>query len=132
VFLNIYSFFLIGLGITAFLIPTDIFMLIFKYLVVIWCIVGACTILSKYNVRKRQLAILVKRNKKEIRPDTFKVYLKTPCGQLLVNMAINNLRKTENYANLSITEWEKIKHIIYRKKFGRKPKKYNHFQKEGG
>jgi hypothetical protein len=131
IFLNIYSFFLFGLGVAAFLMPIDIFILVFKYLVVIWCIVGASIILSKYNVKIRQLAILVNRNKEEIRPDTFKVYLKTPCGQLLVNMAINNLRKTRNYANLSIAEWKKIKHTIYGKKFGRKPKKHNHFQKEG-
>jgi hypothetical protein len=121
-FLNVYSFFLLGLGITVILIPTDVLILLFKYLTVLWCIVGACTILLKYNVKKRQLAILVERNKKEIRPDTFKVYLKTPCGQLLVNSAIDSLRKTENYANLSITEWKRIKHIIFRKKIGKKVK----------
>jgi hypothetical protein len=130
-FLNVYSIFLLGLGIAVILIPTDIFILLFKYIVVLWCIVGACTILSKYDVKKRQLAILVGRNKKEIRPDTFKIYLKTPCGQLLVNMAIDSLRKTENYANLSIAEWKRIKHIIFRKKFGKKPNKNNYIQKEG-
>jgi hypothetical protein len=124
-----YSFLLLGLGMTVILIPMDIFILLFKYLVVLWLIAGACIILSKYNVKKRQLAILVKRNKQEIRPDTFKVYLKTPCGQLLVGMAINNLRKTENYENLTVAEWERIKRVIYRRKFGGKPKKY--FQKEG-
>jgi hypothetical protein len=105
------------------------FILIFKYLVVLWCIAGACAILSKYNVKKRQLSILVKRNNKEIRPDTFKAHLKTPCGQLLVNMALYNLRKTENYKNLSITEWNRIKRIVYRKT-NRKSNHYNHFQKE--
>jgi hypothetical protein len=127
--LNIYSFLLFGLGIAILLIPRDIFILIFKYLVVLWCIAGSCAILSKYNVKTRQLSILVKRNNKEIRPDTFKIYLKTPCGQLLVNMALDNLRKTENYKKLSITEWNRIKRIVYRKT-SRKSKNYNHFQKE--
>jgi hypothetical protein len=126
VFLNIYSFFLLGLGIAVILIPADIFILLFRYLVVLWCIVGACTIISRYNIKKRQLAILIKRNKKEIRPDTFKAYLKTPCGQLLVSMAISNLRKTENYVNLSVAEWERVKHIVFRRKFGRRPNKYFH------
>ena len=90
-----------------------------------WCIIGAFTILARYKIKVRQLILLEKRNSKVIRPDTFKVHLKTPCGQLLVNKTLAELKKSEQYKNMSKIEWNKIKRIVYRKKskLGRKPKK---------
>jgi len=59
--------------------------------------------------------ILEKRNSKNIRPGTFKMYLKTPCGQLLVSKVLARLKKTEQYKNLTKVEWKRIVRIVYRK-----------------
>jgi len=90
-----------------------------------WCIVGAFVILLKYKIKVRQLILLEKRNSKNIRPDTFKMHLKTPCGMLLVNKALSDLKKSDQYKNMNKNEWDKIRNIVYRKKnkFVLKPKK---------
>jgi hypothetical protein len=115
-YLNLYAFFLLGLGIVIVIIPLNILIIILKYLLVMWCIIGAFAILAKYKIKIRQLIILKKRNGKEIRPDTFKIHLKTPCGKLLVSKVLAELKKSDQYANITKNEWDRIEGIVYRKK----------------
>ena len=114
-YLNLYVFLLLGLGIIIIFIPINILLVILKCFIILWCIIGAFTILAKYKIKVRQLTLLVKRNSKIIRPDTFKAHLKTPCGMLLVDKVLNELRKSEIYKNLNKTEWDRIKRTVYRK-----------------
>jgi hypothetical protein len=81
-----------------------------------WCVIGSFTILAKYKIKVRQLILLEKRNSKDIRPDTFKMHLKTPCGQLLVSKVLAELRKSERYKNMTKNEWTRIERIVYKKK----------------
>jgi hypothetical protein len=96
-------------------VPKDIFYLIFKYLLAIWCVIGGISILAKWKAKKQMIKIVTGRNRNEIRPDTFKWLRKTLCWQLVINTSLSDLRKTENYRNLPETEWNNVK----RKAFGK-------------
>ena len=118
-YLNIYAFLLLGLGIGFFLLPMDIFMLILKYIFVLYFLASGIYLLSLWNAKNKRMKVLFCRNLKEIRPATFNNGVwKTLCGQLMVNLVLRDLRKTEKYASLPMAEWKEMK----RKAFGRKLK----------
>ena len=111
-YINTFSFILIVLGAATIFIPIDIFYLILKILIAIWCVSGGILLITRWKARKRKIEILVARNLNKLRPDTFRQLKRTLCGQLMVNLAISDLRKTENYQNLSKEEWKrKVKHM---------------------
>ena len=117
-YLNMYVFLLLGLGVFIFVLPSDIFTVILKYLCVLMCAAAAIGIFSQWKGKTEKIPILVKRNQKALRPDTFKKLNETLCGQLVVNLALGDLRKTERYSSLSETEWKELK----LKAMGRKSK----------
>ncbi|MDR2922248.1 MAG: hypothetical protein LBU85_02755 [Treponema sp.] len=55
---------------------------------------------SAWENKKREIDLLVKRNKNEFRPDTFEVYMQAPCGRLVVREALRELNKREKYKSL--------------------------------
>ncbi|MDR2595820.1 MAG: hypothetical protein LBC76_00725 [Treponema sp.] len=55
---------------------------------------------STWNAKKREIDLLVKRNKNEFRPDTFNVYMQAPCGRLVVREALRELNMQERYKSL--------------------------------
>ena len=40
------------------------------------------------------------RNKKEFRPESFKVYMDAPCGRKIIHCVLKDLGKKEEYKNL--------------------------------
>jgi len=115
-YINIYAFLLFILGISVYFIPINVLLIIIKFVIIAYCLAGAITILSRYKIKLRQINILEKRNSKNIRPDTFKMHIKTPCGQVLVSKVLGDLRKTEQYKYLSNSEWKNIIRSVYRRK----------------
>jgi hypothetical protein len=108
-YLNLFVFVLLGLGICIFLLPSDIFLLVLKYLCAFFCATGAIGIFAQWKGKTGIIPVLVKRNQKTIRPDTFKKLNATLCGQLVVSLALRDLRKTEMYSSLSEAEWKERK-----------------------
>jgi len=116
-YLNIYAFLLLGLAVGFFLLPIDIFMLLLKYMLVAYLMISGIYLISLWNSKNRRMKILFARNLKEIRPATFNNGVwKTPCGRLMVNIVLRDLRKTEYYNSLSKAEWKEIERRVFDKK----------------
>jgi len=99
-YLNIYSFLIVCAGILVLVAP---FYSITKWTLIIQSIVAIKLFLisgklfSTWDAKKREIDLLVKRNKNEFRPDTFEVYMQAPCGRLVVCEALRELNNQEKY-----------------------------------
>ena len=108
-YLNTYVFVLLALAVLIFLLPIGIFVVVMKYLCVLMCAAGAVGIFSQWKAKTGKIPILVQRNRKKIRPDTFADLQRTLCGRLVTSLALRDLRKTEAYRALSAAEWKELK-----------------------
>jgi hypothetical protein len=113
--MNIYAFLLLGLGAAVFFVPTGIFLIILKSLVVLWCAVGAVIIFSQWKQKKRKMIILLARNRNEVRPDTFKQLSGTLCGQLMIQSTLTALRKSEAFRDVPKSEWKAYRDKAFQK-----------------
>lgn len=102
-YLNIYSFLIIGAGILILIAP---FYRISKWTLVIQGIIAiklfmtAGKLFSAWKDKTKKIDILVKRNQYEFRPDTFDVFMQAPCGRLVVHQALRDLHKQSEYTSL--------------------------------
>jgi len=102
-YLNIYAFLIICAGILTLLLP---FYLITKWILIAQGIVAvklffiSGKLFSSWNAKKKEIDLLVKRNKNEFRPDTFEIYMQAPCGRLVVKEALKDLNMREEYKTL--------------------------------
>jgi hypothetical protein len=102
-YLNIYSLLLVCAGILALVLP---FYLITKWTLIIQVIIAvkififSARLFSTWENKKREIDLLVKRNKNEFRPDTFEVYMQAPCGRLVARAALRDLSKQEECMTL--------------------------------
>jgi len=102
-YLNIYSFLIVLAGILALFLP---FYLISKWFIIAQVVIAINLIFisgklfSTWDVKKREIDILVNRNKNEFRPDTFEVYMQAPCGRLVVREALRDLNIQREYKTL--------------------------------
>jgi len=102
-YLNIYSFLIVCAGILALALP---FYLITKWTLVIQAILAiklfmiSGKLFSTWEYKKREIDLLVNRNKSEFRPDTFEVFMQAPCGRLVVREALRDLNMREEYKTL--------------------------------
>jgi len=102
-YLNIYSFLIVCAGIMTLLLP---FYLITKWTLVAQGIVSiylfsiSGRLFSTWDTKKREIDLLVKKNKNEFRPDTFEIYMQAPCGRLVVHEALKELNMRGEYKTL--------------------------------
>jgi hypothetical protein len=102
-YLNIYAFLLVFAGILTFILP---FYLISKWILVAQGIIAiklffiSGKLFSAWDAKKREIDLLVNRNKNEFRPDTFEVYMQAPCGRLVVREALRELNIQKEYKTL--------------------------------
>jgi hypothetical protein len=108
-YINIFAILLISLSIIIFSIPQEIFLIILKYFFVLLFMVSGIGIFFQWKLKNRKLKILIARNKKEIRLDTFEQFKETPCGWLVADVGLRELRKIEHYKSLSRKTWKKIR-----------------------
>lgn len=57
---------------------------------------------STWKDKKLKYKILIEKNKKEFRPDTFKVFMQAPCGRLLTKIVLKDLGIREKYKELLV------------------------------
>jgi len=50
--------------------------------------------------KHRSLALLIMRNRLRYRPETFELYMRAPCGRVLVRHALQEIGRTKEYATL--------------------------------
>jgi len=102
-YLNIYSFLIVCAGILTLLLP---FWLITKWILVAQGIAAVYLfsisgkLFSTWGAKKREIDLLVKRNKNGFRPDTFDIYMQAPCGRLVAREALRELNMRGEYKTL--------------------------------
>jgi hypothetical protein len=102
-YLNIYAFLIVFAGILTLILP---FYLITKWILIAQGIAAVSLFLisgklfSTWNAKKKEIELLVNRNKNEFRPDTFEVYMQTLCGRLVVHEVLRELNKQREYKTL--------------------------------
>jgi len=102
-YLNIYSFLIFCAGILALALP---FYFITKWTLVVQAIIAiklfmiSGRLFSSWEYKKREIDLLVNRNKAEFRPDTFEIFMQAPCGRLVVREALRDLDMQERYGTL--------------------------------
>ena len=105
IYINTYSFLLLICGIAVALVP---FFQVSKLLVIpqvilfFICIKYSMQIFSTWKGKKKRYAILMERNKKHFRPDTFEPYMQAPCGRLLTKVVLKDLGLEKRYKDLLI------------------------------
>lgn len=104
-YLNSYAFLLlfcgVGMGVLPiykvsswFIVPQIIIILIF--------LKGAYSIFSTWDDKKRKYVVLMERNAKNFRPDTFSEYMSAPCGRLLTKIVLADLAQSDKYKLLKM------------------------------
>ena len=117
-YLNIYAFLLLGLGIASFLLPPDIFIRTAQFAAAAFLAFSGIGLFAQSKAKLKKVDLLLARSTKEFRRDLFKDIRRTFCGMLIVNQVLRDLRKTEQYQSLSGAEWKEIRRMA----FGKTPK----------
>lgn len=111
-FLNIYSFLLLFCGIILAILP---FWKISYWLIIpqiFFCFLllkNSYRVFYSYSSKKKEIEILYKRNINNFRPDTFAIFMKAPCGRLVVRCVLKDLKQKEKYKSLLIYKSNLIK-----------------------
>jgi hypothetical protein len=102
-YLNTYAILILLSGILTLVLP---FYLITKWILIAQIIIAVQLFLisgrlfSTWDAKKREIYLLINRNKTEFRPDTFEIYMQAPCGRLVVREALRRLNKKSEYKTL--------------------------------
>jgi len=102
-YLNIYSFLIVCAGILTLILPLYLitkWTLIAQGIIAIKLFLISSKLFSTWDTKKREIDLLVKRNKNKFRPDTFEVYMQAPCGRLVVHEALKELNIRGEYKTL--------------------------------
>lgn len=102
-YLNFYAWLLLALALAAVLVPlwrVSPWFLVLQVPVAFACLKGGAGILSGWPDKKRKYAMLMERNRPELRPDTFAVYAQAPCGRLLIRVVLADLGAAGRYRSI--------------------------------
>lgn len=112
VYINIYAFLIIIMGIGIIFLPLSAFnyyLISLQILLFLICLKAAASILNKWKSKKRRYKKLIDENLVCFNPDSFKEYMKAPCGRLLVKVVLKDLDEEEQYNRLKDTKISWIK-----------------------
>ena len=102
-YLNAYAFLLLMVGVGIALIPVwkaGGWWVLLQAIPVLFCWRVAWRIFSTWEDKKRKYNLLMERNKKEFRADTFTEYMQAPCGKLLTKVVLRDMGHPEKYKEL--------------------------------
>lgn len=102
-YLNAYAFLILGMGIGILFLPLKDAGRYFIYIQIILafiCLSVSVNIFRSWEVKKRKYDILMERNMEEFNPGSFRVFMRAPCGILLVKTVLRDLGLTERYGEL--------------------------------
>lgn len=105
IYLNTYSFLLLFCGIISILVPLyKISKVLFIPQVIVFFIFFyySVKLLSTYKDKLIKCDILLKKNKDEFRPETFKIFMQAPCGRLVTKSVLQDLNQKDKYKELLI------------------------------
>lgn len=105
IYLNTYSFLLLICGIATALVPlyqVSKLLVIPQVVICFICFKQSYRLFSTWGEKKRKYAVLMERNKKQFRPDTFEAYMQAPCGRLLTKAVLKDLGERDRYKELLV------------------------------
>jgi hypothetical protein len=103
IYLNIYAYLLVLLGIGIAFLPVYS---LWKPLVILQVIASAVPInagmkiFRRWKEKKRIYRILIRRNRNGIRTDSFKEHMQAPCGRQLVKVVLKDLGESDRYREI--------------------------------
>ena len=101
-YLNAYAFLLIGVGISIWflLFIKSWIVIVICALTTVICFYYAIHIFSTWYDKKRNYQLLIQRNTNVLRAETFRDFMKAPCGRLLCRIVLEDLNYKDEYKNL--------------------------------
>ena len=102
-YLNSYAFLLLFCGVGMGVLPIykiSYWLIIPQVITILVLFKGSYSIFSTWDDKKRKYIVLMERNAREFRPDTFSEYMKAPCGRLLTKIVLEDLDKSDRYKTL--------------------------------
>ena len=102
-YLNIYALLLTIAGVLVLFLPfyrINIWIIVIQIVVAIKLLLIAARLFSTWNDKKRKINILLSKNSKEFKLETFSDYMQAPCGRLLVRVILSELGRSTEYKNL--------------------------------
>lgn len=102
-YLNMYAFLLLFVGIGILFIPMDgisEYMIYIQVVVFLFILNSSIRIFRSWKVKKRRYFKLVERNSESFDPKSFEVFMQAPCGRLLVRIVLKDLGMAGKYRML--------------------------------
>ena len=102
-FILFFAFFLLLCGVGMGVLPVykiSHWLIIPHVITILILFKGSYSIISTWDDKKRKYIVLMERNAKEFRPDTFSEYMKAPCGRLLTKIVLSDLCQSDKYVVL--------------------------------
>lgn len=102
-YLNFYAVLLLLLGAAAAAVPLYRITALFLFIQIptaLLCIHESVRIFSVWKDKKRRYEKLLERNKAEWEAHSFRPYMISPCGRLLVKAVLSDLNRKDEYRNL--------------------------------
>ena len=104
-YLNIYAILILICGITAALLPlyTVTWWLVIPQAVIsLFCLKQAVQLFSTWGDKMDKYDILMRRNRDDFHPNSFKPFMNAPCGRLLVKAVLHDLGISNRYKELLV------------------------------
>jgi len=105
VYLNIYAFILLAAGLCILGIPLfriTVFLCIPQIIFVIILFQNSFKLFATWDDKKRMYTLLILKNRKEFSAESFKIYMKAPCGRVLVRAVLKDIGLKYKYKQLLI------------------------------
>ena len=102
-YLNFYAGLLLLSGAAAAAVPLYRITALFLFIQIpaaLFCLYQSARIFSVWPDKKRRYEKLLERNKAEWEEHSFRPYMISPCGRLLVKAVLSDLNRKEEYRNL--------------------------------
>ena len=102
-YLNTYAILLMFTGIGVGLIPlyrVSMWLLPAQLILFVICFRNSLKLFGSWKDKKRKYTVLMERNAREFRPESFSEYMQAPCGRLLVRVVLADLGRPGMYAEL--------------------------------
>ena len=104
-YLNIYAILVLICGIIVALLPlykVTWWLVIPQAVVCLFCLKQAVQLFSTWGDKMNKYDILMRRNRDDFHPNSFKPFMNAPCGRLLVKAVLHDLGISGRYKELLI------------------------------
>ena len=105
IYLNIYAILVLICGIIATLLPlykVTWWLVIPQAVVCLFCLKQAVQLFSAWHDKMDKYDILMRRNRDDFHPNSFKPFMNAPCGRLLVKAVLHDLGISGRYRELLV------------------------------